>query len=365
MKKIAILGNGQLSQMLIESIKKLKIYVKSFPAPKVDIKGNMDEKEIIYYCKTLIKFNIITFEIENIDIKLLEKIIKINNSIEIHPPIQALQISQDRVNEKKLFKKLKIHTNNYISVDNLEDIFQAVKKLGYPFILKQRRLGYDGKYQFTIKNKKQVENKKIFDKLKLNNLIAEQIIDFDYEISQISSRDKYGNIVYYPITKNKHKNGILRESCVINEIDKKILYQAQEISKKLLIYFNYIGILTVEFFVKNRIVYANEIAPRVHNTGHWSIDGSKTSQFKNHMLTITGCNSKSTNKSKKYIKMINLIGEIIPNNVIFNDCTKVKLYNKVLRKNRKMGHINILSNEKEKFLLACSKIHKHIKYDIF
>ena len=337
--KIAILGNGQLARMLNESITTIDIQVDIYPLPKINKDGSSSWEDISNWKRKLKGYDVVTYEIENIAVNLLKEIEK---DIPVFPPIKAIEVSQDRFVEKTEFSKLDIKTNDYMKISSYNELTTASEKFNFPFIIKTRRFGYDGKGQFIIHQKSDML--KAWNQLGNYELIAESYVNFDFEVSQIACRDKNGNIVYYPLVRNEHKEGILRETHVLN-FDKHLVDQAQGYIKKLLCYFNYVGTLSVEFFVLNDELLINEIAPRVHNSGHWSINGAKTSQFKNHMLSISGFELGKTDRQSLHITMVNLIGEDITDDRykkhsnIFS-----KSYKKDVRPGRKMGHINILSD---------------------
>jgi len=356
MKKFAILGQGQLATMLIESADNLALEVKAFPLPAISQNGLTEQAEIARYCHQLKHFDVVSFEIENIAVELLTAI-QAMQSVSVYPSIQALAVAQDRLNEKNTFNYLNIPTNNFFEINNYQDLRDAASELRYPFVLKTRRFGYDGKGQMLVKNS--MEQEIAWKRLSNHPLIAEQWVDFDYEVSQIASRDHQGNISYYPLVRNEHRSGILRETHVI-AIDKPLSDQAQNISAKLLTYFNYVGTFTIEFFVKGNNLYANEIAPRVHNSGHWSIDGATTSQFENHMRAIAGLGVKPASISKAHAIMINLIAEDVPATLITNNYIKPKSYGKTWREGRKMGHINIVADNKQDFLKAYNEVYSSI-----
>ena len=357
MKKIAILGQGQLAAMLIESAEHLDLEINSLPLPTINGKGLTGQAEIQRYCDQLRQFDVVGFEIENIAVELLTEI-QAMKAVSVCPSIKALAVAQDRLNEKNTFNYLNIPTNNYCEINSYQNLCDAASQLGYPFIVKTRRFGYDGKGQMLIKTP--MEQEAAWKTLGNHPLIAEQFVDFDYEVSQIASRDHKGRIVYYPLVRNEHRAGILRETHVV-AIDKPLSDQAQNISGKLLTYFDYIGTFAIEFFVKEDKLYANEIAPRVHNSGHWSIDGASTSQFENHMRAISGLDVKPTSISKQHIMMINLIAEDVPKTLIPNNYIKPKSYGKTWRDGRKMGHINIIADNKQDFLAACNTVYQHIQ----
>ncbi|WP_119344597.1 5-(carboxyamino)imidazole ribonucleotide synthase [Facilibium subflavum] len=341
--KIAILGQGQLAQMLIESVEDLPVEIETFALPVVNKDGICDDTEIQKYCQLLQSFDVITYEIENICVSLLRKI---NQKVPVYPAIDALMTAQDRLSEKQLFTSLGIKTNRYLAIKHFAELQSAAELLGFPFIVKTRRFGYDGKGQFLVK--KQAQLQEVWAQFAGIDLIAEGFVDFDYEISQIASRDQKGNIVYYPLSHNQHHKGILRQSRVLQN-NKGLPDEAQRIIKDLLEYFDYVGTLTIEFFVKDDVLYANEIAPRVHNSGHWSIDGANCSQFCNHMRAVAGFSVKPVVTTAQYIMMINLIGQDVPVNLKPNQYVKPKSYGKTLRSGRKMGHINIIGDEFDVF----------------
>lgn len=354
-KKIAILGNGQLASMLQESVASPNLQVDSFDLPCVDKSGTSSKEEIDKYCTLVKHYDSVTYEIENISVALLDSINKITP---VFPSIDAISTAQDRLSEKNMFKSLSIRTNDFLPVYNYGDLENASKVLGYPFVLKTRRFGYDGKGQAVISSSKDL--KRVMDALPNRSLIAEEFVKFDYEVSQIASRDANGNIVYYPLVRNEHVDGILRETHLLN-FPSILTNSARNVMEKMLKHWNYVGTCTIEFFVIGDELYANEIAPRVHNSGHWSINGSEVSQFKNHMLAVTGQDVSSPLPLSDNVMMINLIGEVVPRDIKCNSITHVKDYCKSLRSGRKMGHINIVSQDSKSFISARDYVYANIQ----
>ena len=340
--KIGIIGAGQLARMLSISATSLGyefhcIGNKNDCASDVvknieDISLN-DIDNVVNWAK---QFDVITFENENINYKLIDEI---NKNVNIYPSSKAIKISQDRLLEKSFMQNNGIETAIFEEINSLNDLSSAIEKHSYPAIIKTRRFGYDGKGQFVIKSKNDIS--KAWEQLKeaKDGLIYEKFVNFNYEVSLVCTADIKGNIAFYPLAKNTHKNGILVKSIAPFE-NENLTLKAQNIAKTLVKKLNYVGTLAIEFFVDDNNLIVNEIAPRVHNSGHWSIDGSVTSQFENHIRAISGVCLGDTS-SKKTV-MLNCIGYMPETKDLANlDLIKIHNYNKQARKGRKVGHINI------------------------
>ncbi len=283
--KIGIIGAGQLARML--SIAGTPLGLEFHCLGKVDectsevVKTvtNIsldDTSSVISWAK---QFDVITFENENISHELIEAI---NHEVNVYPSAKSIAISQDRLLEKTFMQDHGIAVADFLNVDSLEALQQATAKYGLSAIIKTRRFGYDGKGQFVMKSQDDIT--KAWEALKdaPDGLIYEAFVDFDYEVSLVCTADIKGNIAFYPLAKNTHKQGILVESIAPFEND-VLTQKAQQVAKTLVKELDYVGTLAIEFFVKCDALIVNEIAPRVHNSGHWSIDGSTTSQFENHV----------------------------------------------------------------------------------
>ncbi|MAD91582.1 MAG: 5-(carboxyamino)imidazole ribonucleotide synthase [Gammaproteobacteria bacterium] len=354
--RIGIIGAGQLGQMLGFAAKKLGIECQYLdpsinpPASNVGkvIQSSFDDPAALLSLSD--KCDVITYEFENVPCEALEKIEKITP---VYPPLNALKHSQDRLDEKKLFDILKIPLPKYHAIETPKDMEEALNSLGMPMIIKTRRFGYDGKGQFFIKNKNDLDL--AWNELGGQPLIAEQFLKFDYEVSCIGTRNLNRDINIYPLSQNIHLDGILRTSKSPLK-DSELTGKAATYVNQLLEYLDYVGVLALELFVKDGNLYANEFAPRVHNSGHWSIEGSETSQFENHIRAVSGLPLGSVS-STGYAGMINLIGKIS------NDTKKLKIgkfydYGKMPREGRKLGHITVVSktqNERDALLEAIGK----------
>ncbi len=341
---IGIIGGGQLGSMLCSAAKKLNIKsvvisddkdapAQSFADEFIFSKYDNDVK-IQEFCN---KVEFITFEFENIPYDVLKKIDEIKK---VNPKPQINKIVQNRINEKDFLNKNNIRTTSYISIKNEGELKSAQDFI--PGLLKTCTLGYDGKGQYKIESEKELDNLKInFD----NNYIFEKLVKLKKEISVIITRfgpEKYE--VYDPI-ENVHEDQILKYSKVPAEIDQNLYNQSIKWAKYIAEELNYIGTMCVEYFIdKNENLYVNEIAPRVHNSGHLTINAYNISQFENHIRAV--CNLEKIETKKIYnAKMINLIGDDIlvyknkklKDNEFFFDYLK-----KTIKEKRKMGHLTTI-----------------------
>ena len=341
---LGIIGGGQLGSMLATAAKKLNIKTtifcddKNAPAQYFCddfIFGNYQDSEKIK--EFIDKINLVTFEFENIPFETLKKI---NEIKKVLPNPEINKIIQNRLTEKDFVNKLNIQTTKYKLIRNKKDLEDSLDFI--PGILKTSTLGYDGKGQFKINSKNDLD----IIKINLNKeYIFEKLVNLKKEISVIITRfgpQKYE--IYEPI-ENEHEDQILKYSKIPAEINQDIFEKSKEWSKKISEELDYIGTLCVEFFIdKNNTLYVNEIAPRVHNSGHLTINAYNISQFENHIRAVCGLEKIKINKIAN-AKMINLIGDQIlewknknfKNNVFFYDYFK-----KEIKKKRKMGHVTIL-----------------------
>lgn len=279
--------------------------------------------------------DVLTFEFENIPAKLLSE----DNAIDIQPCAKALFAAQDRAREKTLFEHCAIPVGPWRPADNQQEVEKAIDEIGLPVIVKLRSLGYDGKGQTRIIHKEDAAN--LYEKMGGVGLLVERLIDFDQELSVIGTRDHSGNIAIYPLTKNEHRNGILHRS-ETTAFNSALTQQAVKHFKALAEKLDYVGTLAIEFFVKDQVLLGNEFAPRVHNSGHWTIDGAPSSQFNNHIRAICGLPLGATTLCRPS-GMLNLIGkmpnvsEVTAAHCYFHD------YAKSPRAGRKLGHLNIIA----------------------
>ena len=343
--RIGIIGAGQLGQMLGFAARSLDIevrYVDPSDDPPAAECGKViqsafdDPVALVALADTC---DAITYEFENVPVTALQHI---EGIAPVYPPAAALRHSQDRLDEKKLFDELGIPLPGYHAIETRQDMDLAADKLGLPMVIKTRRFGYDGKGQFVVKQADELDT--AWDELGSQALIAEQWVSFDYEISCIGVRSISGEVAIYPLSRNVHVDGILRTSR--SPVDApELAAKASDYVHRLLDHLDYVGVLALELFVTGDELLANEFAPRVHNSGHWSIEGSETSQFENHLRAILDLPLGST-ESRGYAGMVNLIGEI-------SDATRslnvgaLHDYGKAPRPGRKLGHVTVIADTAE------------------
>jgi 5-(carboxyamino)imidazole ribonucleotide synthase len=278
---------------------------------------------------------VVTFDWENIPVDALENL---PGAARIAPPLRALAAAQDRLSEKRTFELLGIPTTQYATVDSRAALDTAVKAIGLPGVLKTRRLGYDGKGQFVLR--KPADLDKAWDALGQAPLLYENLVSFDAEVSIIAVRGRNGDLAFYPLNLNVHRDGILRLTRAPYG-NAALTRQAQRAAKKLLEHFKYVGVLTIEFFVRKGRLIANEMAPRVHNSGHWTIEGAITSQFENHVRAIAGLPLGGT-AARGHSAMINLIGELPARDPLLAEAgLHWHDYGKSPRPGRKLGHLTL------------------------
>ena len=355
---IGVIGAGQLGMMLGESAKELGcdcIFLdpnKNSPAKKIGEVLNYEFNDLEAIKKLSSQCDVITYEFENVPVKSINFI----DPRKVYPPSNALETTQDRLKEKHLFDSLEIPVAKYSKVDSFSDLLDATDSLGYQFLIKTRSFGYDGKGQFLIKDESDIQ--KAWDQLGNQPLIAEKKIKFDREISIIGARSLSGEIALYPLTKNNHVNGILRTSRSTDE-NAIVTKQAHDYLSCLLKKLNYVGVLALELFVKDDKGIANEYAPRVHNSGHWTIEGTETSQFENHLRAIMDMRLGDTSVNG-FAGMENLIGCIpaeikgLSGEFFFHD------YGKEERQGRKLGHVSIVTPKEEDREIKLKEIQRII-----
>jgi 5-(carboxyamino)imidazole ribonucleotide synthase len=258
----------------------------------------------------------------------------------VYPSPEALGACQDRLHEKDLLSSLAIGVPAYHAVSSRTDLLAGLEKCGYPAVLKTRRLGYDGKGQAIIRDQEDLE--RAWQKLGDFALILEAFVPFEQECSLIGVRGIDAEARFWPLTRNLHQDGILVISRA-GGLDDAMQAQAQDIMGRLLEHFDYVGVLTLEFFVLDGQLLVNEIAPRVHNSGHWTIDGAETSQFENHLRAITGMPLGST-AAKCEALMFNWLGELpARDGLLAIPGVHWHEYGKEARPGRKIGHATLIA----------------------
>ncbi len=345
MTTIGILGAGQLGRMLALAGYPLGMRFRFFdPAPNSPA-GMLAEHFACDYSDTSAlerfanKLDVITYEFENVPVEatsLLEQFAP------VYPPPIALQKSQNRLIEKAFFCELGIPTPRFTT--NLES--GQTNNIGYPAVLKTRRMGYDGKGQTVVDS--QVDLSMALENRNTDELILEEFIPFERELSVIGVRNKLGEMKFYPLIENHHHEGILRLSLVTGRVSSNLQKQAEDYCRVVMAALDYVGVLAIEFFEQDGQLLANEMAPRVHNSGHWTIEGAVTSQFENHLRAVSGSPLGSTDLLG-VCAMVNLIG-VLPDvkPLLRMEGVHLHLYDKSARPKRKIGHVTLVEKDMER-----------------
>ena len=349
MKTIGVLGAGQLARMLALAGIPLGfkfLYVDPSHSSPASLLGEQivaPFEDATALQKLADSSDLITYEFENIPVSVVRKLAHTRS---VFPPPIALESSQDRLLEKQFFNQHGIDTAPFYPVDDQPSLEQAIAVLKLPLILKTRRFGYDGKGQFLVKSLEDAIT--AFNQLGQKGIIAEGFVKFDRELSCIAVRGIDGATFFYPLVENFHHEGILRLSLAPAQVHATDLnLQASAQVGRILQALDYVGILAVEFFEKEGKLIANEMAPRVHNSGHWTIEGAETSQFENHIRAVAGL-PLGDPKPRGFSAMINISGSM-------PDAAKVlKIpgahlhdYGKEPRAGRKLGHLTIRADSLE------------------
>lgn len=344
---IGIMGGGQLGRMMSMAAARLGYHVHIFapetnsPAAEVSRWTTYSEYTVKQSLEAFADaVHIITFEFENIpheSLKLLESITP------VHPSPKLLMISQNRLREKAFVHEHGIPTAPYERVTSLEELRQAVEKIGFPCIVKTAEMGYDGKGQATLKDDSRLDA--IWEQLKTAEAIVEGFVDFTMEISVIAARNEQGEIRLYPPVQNVHKHHILHETIIPAPIGPGVTEKALSIARTLAEKSKLVGLLAVEMFVtRDGEVLVNEMAPRPHNSGHWSMDGAACDQFEQAIRAV--CNLPLGDPEPLgEARMLNLIGDDIERwqEYLEDPRARLHLYGKTdVRPGRKMGHVNWL-----------------------
>lgn len=352
-KILGIIGGGQLGMMITEAAKKMPDEISEIivldptdncPAAQVgatQIVGDFKDKEAIIELAN--KSDIITYEIESGDSDVLKSV---EDKAEINPSPETLKIIQDKFLQKSFLLENNIPVPEFIEIENIEDVKTGLKKFGIPAMLKARRDAYDGRGNFKIDSEDKIQT--AYDYFKGQPLLLEKFVPFTMEVSVIASRNTKGQIKTYPLVENIHKENILRETIAPARVSKNVSEKAEKIAEKTMSVLKGAGIFGIEMFVtENDEVMINEIAPRVHNSGHHTLQSSETSQFEQHLRAILGMELGST-KLKYNSVMYNVLGgegftgEYLPLE-ISESGVFLKMYGKKISKPlRKLGHVNII-----------------------
>jgi 5-(carboxyamino)imidazole ribonucleotide synthase len=343
--KVGIIGAGQLGRMLALSGYPLGLRFtfvdqsRDAPGAQVGqiITGAFDDPAVL--SRLADDVDVITFDVENVPVEAVRPIAERKPFL---PPVEALESAQDRLNEKTLFSALGIPTPAFVPVADRAGLEAGVAELGLPAVLKTRRLGYDGRGQAFLRRPEDLDH--AWRRFGKYPLILEAFVRFEREVSLIGVRGVGGELRCYPLSENVHEEGILRYSRA-PLVDQRLQTAAETHIGRLMDHLNYAGVLTVEFFVENGGLLANEMAPRVHNSGHWTIEGAVTSQFENHIRAILDLPLGET-AMRGYAGMVNFLGDLpaLPD-VLEIPGAHMHSYGKTPRPRRKLGHCTIVADD--------------------
>lgn len=344
---IGIFGGGQLGRMTAMAAARLgyrcHVYAPEADSPAAEVAAMFtqaaydDERALEHFARTV---DVVTLEFENVPCEAVEFV---SRFVPTRPSAKVLAVAQDRLEEKQLARRLGLGVTDFIAISSPADALRAADSLGVPFLLKTRRFGYDGKGQVRVEEARLAGD--AFAALGGVPVIAERLVDFDCEISVIIARGKDGRLAAYPPVRNEHRGGILRTTTVPAELPPRAADSALEVAARLAEALELIGLLAVEMFVtRDGRVLVNELAPRPHNSGHWTLDACSTSQFEQLVRAICGLPLGSVRRHFD-ATMINLIGDDVRQWAAFlaEPDVRLHLYGKRdIRPGRKMGHVTRL-----------------------
>jgi 5-(carboxyamino)imidazole ribonucleotide synthase len=349
MSRVAVLGGGQLGQMLGLAGIPLGVDfrfldpVPDAPAGAVGhlVTGALDDEAAL--AETARGAAVVTYEWEGVPADSARFLARDHD---VRPGARSLEVSQDRFAEKEVFRALGIATPEFAAVDTRDDLDAAVAAVGLPAVLKTRRGGYDGKGQAVLRTAADLDL--AWEQLAGEPLLLEAFVAFDRELSIVAVRDAHGTIGCWPVVENYHRDGILRRTIApAPNADAHLHAQGDAIARSLLEELDHVGVLAVELFDVRSELLANELAPRVHNSGHWTIEGSATSQFENHMRAVLDLPLGDTQEMGPSV-MLNCIGTMPdPAAVLTVEGAHLHDYGKSPRPGRKLGHVTITGGDAE------------------
>jgi 5-(carboxyamino)imidazole ribonucleotide synthase len=338
--KIGVIGGGQLGRMLALAGTPLgQQFTFLDPAPDAcaqalgeHIRADYSDHGPLHQLAD--ESDVVTFEFESVP---AETVAFLSQFVPVFPNAESLRIARDRWFEKSMFQDLSIPTPEFADIQSQNNLDAAVTRMGLPAVMKTRTLGYDGKGQKVLRHPDDVAG--AFAELGSVPCILEAFVPFSGEVSLIAVRGRDGDTAFYPLVHNTHEQGILRLS--VASTDHPMQTLAEEYAGRVLKQLDYVGVLAFEYFEIDGGLKANEIAPRVHNSGHWTIEGAECSQFENHLRAITGLPLGSTAKLGESA-MLNFIGEVpaVDKVTAINDC-HLHHYGKAFKIGRKVGHATL------------------------
>ena len=341
--KVGIIGAGQLGRMLALAGYPLGLQFEMLdPNPEACggqvaplTVADFDDRQALAALAG--RVDVVTFEFENVPVAALKFLA---GHTEVLPRPEVLETAQDRLREKECFQNLTIPTPAYREVGSLEQLRAAAEQLGLPAVLKTRRLGYDGKGQAVLRRAADLEPAwASLGEMNGHGLILESFVGFEREVSLVAARGRDGDMVFYPLAENTHRDGILDLS--VARATDPMQAQAEDYTRRVLELYDYVGVLAFEFFHTEDGLVANEIAPRVHNSGHWTIEGAETSQFANHLRAILGWPLGAPDLVGQ-AAMLNFIGSLpVAPDLLIHPGLHLHSYGKSAAPGRKVGHATL------------------------
>ncbi|MEP0519035.1 MAG: 5-(carboxyamino)imidazole ribonucleotide synthase [Hyphomicrobiales bacterium] len=349
--RLGILGGGQLGAMLASAASEIGfkpyIYAPEANSPAFQRTGRFmceayeNAERLAEFARSV---DVVTYEFENVPI---DPLAAIETIVPIRPGVRALETAQDRLVEKQFLAAAAVPLAAFESVGSQDELVAAVQTIGFPCVLKTRRFGYDGKGQLILRSPEQLEG--AFDQLGGGTCVLESFVPFFAETSLIAARGLDGTISSYEMALNSHESHILKTTELPSGLPAQILDQAKLFANSILSKLDYVGVMGIEFFVSGTPeepeLLVNEIAPRVHNSGHWTQDGALVDQFEQHIRAISGWPLGDGSRHSD-VTMLNLIGDDVHNWQVYaaNPNFRIHLYGKEeARPGRKMGHVNCLT----------------------
>ena len=346
MTRVGIVGGGQLGRMLALAGYPLGIHCVTLdpgvdtPAGQVapSIVGAYDDREALGRLANA--SDVITYEFENVSVDATRWMAE---RLPVHPASDALETAQDRRAEKELFASIGLVVPRYQTVDSLTDLTQALEELGTPAVLKTRRMGYDGKGQAVVRDPLLAED--AWRAVGEVPSILEAFVSFDRELSIVAARALDGAFAAYPLVQNHHRDGILRLTrAPAPDTTPALQAAAETYARDVMTRLGYVGVLAIELFQVGEGLLGNEMAPRVHNSGHWTIEGAETSQFEQHLRAVSGLPLGSV-EPRGVSAMVNLIGTEPVGGVTSIPGAHLHTYGKTPRPGRKLGHVTVRADD--------------------
>lgn len=358
---IGVLGGGQLGRMMALAGYPLGHHLRFFdklansPAGQVAPCTVADFGDFQALARFAEGLDLVTYEFENVPssaARFLSQLLPF-----FFPPPEALEIAQDRYAQKQFFQRLGVPTPVFHAVSSREELHRALESTGFPAVLKTRRWGYDGKGQFVLREEADLDA--AWRAMGASGLIVEGFVNFERELSVVAVCGRDRQTAFYPLTENRHREGILRVSLApAPGIGPEVQKLAEEYAKRIFERLHYTGVLTIEFFSTHGTLLANEMATRVHNSGHWTIEGAAASQFENHLRAVAGLPLGST-AACGASAMVNLIGCVPnPRAILAIPGAHLHLYGKEPRPGRKLGHVTVCSNDLETIESSLEKLQQ-------